>query len=288
MKYGAHVFLWEYPRTDDDHARLLDKCGDLGLSFLEISTGDDNAFDPALLGRRAREAGLELVVGPGGVWPMECDISLPEPDCRRAGLEWHKRALDVCGACGAIAYAGATYGHPGRSEYRPPCPDQRRRVAEGLHELAEYAADRNVRLLIEPMSHFRTHLANTPRQINELRRLADHPNLYSLLDTFHVTTEVADFAEAIAELMPHLFLLHACDSNRGAPGTALLPWDAIVGALIEHGWDGYIGFEGYNSTWRDGAFAYSRGMFHNVCPDGDAFVRAGKTFLEDTFARLRG
>ena len=284
MKYGAHVFLWQYPRTDDDHARLLDKCAALGLSFMEISTGDDNAFDPDLLGRRAAAAGLELIVGPGGVWPMERDISLEDSAARRRGIEWHKRALDFCAACGAAAYAGAIYGHPGRCEYRRPRPAELGRIAEGLHELAACAAERNVRLLIEPMSHFRTHVANTPGQINEMIRLADHSNIFSLLDTFHMCREVADFAAAVGVMLPHLGFVHACENNRGVPGTGLLPWDTIVAALVARGWDGPVGFESYNSSWAGGEFACSRGMFHNVCPDGDAFVRQAKAFIESKFA----
>jgi hypothetical protein len=36
--------------------------------------------------------------------------------------------------------------------------------------------------------------------------------------------------------------------------------------------------ETYNSSIGD--FAYRRGMFHNVCPDGYAFVREGLAFLK--------
>ncbi len=36
--------------------------------------------------------------------------------------------------------------------------------------------------------------------------------------------------------------------------------------------------EAYNSSI--GEFAYERAMFHNVCPDGEAFVRRGLSFLQ--------
>jgi hypothetical protein len=35
----------------------------------------------------------------------------------------------------------------------------------------------------------------------------------------------------------------------------------------------YIGLEGYNTALSD--FGWRRGIFQDVCPDGDAFVRAG-------------
>ena len=39
-----------------------------------------------------------------------------------------------------------------------------------------------------------------------------------------------------------------------------------MSVLDEIGFDGYIGLETYNSSLGD--FAFQRGMFHNVCPDG--------------------
>ena len=279
LKYGAHVFVWFDRYGDNDLAGLLQKAQGLGLAFLEVSVGDDMHFDAELLGRRASSLGIELVISPGGLWPMECDISLADKRDRERGLAWHKRALDGAGACGALAYAGAIYGHPGRVGPRPPSQAEKECIADGLHELAEYGAERNVLVALEPMSHFRTHVANEPRQLNELIRLADHKNIRIQLDTYHLATEVGSYAEAIGEAMPRLWSVHACESNRGVPGTGILPWDEILGGLKAHRWDGHVAFESYNSSVRRGEFAFSRGMFHNVCPDGDEFVRAALAFI---------
>ena len=48
-------------------------------------------------------------------------------------------------------------------------------------------------------------------------------------------------------------------------------------ALREIDFDGYVGLETYCSA---GGVAPSRGLFHDPCPDGDAFVRAGLAFLK--------
>jgi len=58
--------------------------------------------------------------------------------------------------------------------------------------------------------------------------------------------------------------------------------------LAEIGFDGYVGLETYNSSMDD--FAFERGMFHNVCPDGRTFLREGVAFLrsrEACFKRPR-
>ncbi len=286
MSYGAHVFLWHSRSSDDDLAQLLDRAAGLGLAFLEIPVGDDVCFDAAALGRRAQRNGVDLVLSPGGLWPAEADISLPSAEARRFGIDWHSRALDLCAECGAVAYTGAIYGHPGTLGDAPPSAVERERIAEGLHTLAQAAADRGVELVLEPMSHFRTHVANTPAQAEALMRLADHGNLFVLLDTYHLCTEVTSYRRAIRDALPRLWGLHACENNRGVPGTGILPWDEIVRTLRDGGWSGRVGFESYNSTCDDGAFAFSRGMFHSVCPDGDAFVGQARAFLEKLFTEM--
>ncbi len=276
MKYGAHCYLFT-ERWQDDQIHLLDEAKELGLSMFELSVGDDVVFDPAQTRARAEAVGIELAIGPGGMWPMACDLSADEPSHRVKGLTWHKRQVDLAAELGAVAYAGALYAHPGVVQRRVPPADEYRWTAEGLHALADYAAQRDVIIALEPMSHFRTHMVNTPEQMMTLIDLANHANLSVLFDTYHVATEIRDYGEAIRTVAPRLWCVHACENDRGAPGDGIIPWDDIFQALAETGFDGYMTLETYNSGIGD--FAFRRGMFHNVCPDGPAFVSQSLQFL---------
>jgi D-psicose/D-tagatose/L-ribulose 3-epimerase len=276
MKFGAHIYLW-VERWSSSTLWLIDRARELGLSCLEIACGDDVSFDIPSTRRRAGEMGIQLTLGPGSLWPMELDISDDDPENRRRGLDWHRRNIDLCGELGAVAYTGAIYGHPGRVHRRIPPADEFPRTAENLHRLAEHAGRAGVGLVLEPMSHFRTHLVNTPGQALRLLEMADHPNLRLLLDTYHMVTEVRDYPAAIRAAGDRLWGLHACENDRGAPGGGLLPWPDIIAAALQTP-ARYILFESYNSALGD--FAIRRGMFHNVCPDGDAFVTAAMRHLE--------
>ncbi len=278
FKYGAHCYLLTRSWSDDQLS-LLDTARELGLDMFELSTGDDVVFDAHRTGQHAADLGLDLLLGPGGAWPVECDLSADSAADRLRGLEWHKRVVDLAADLGAKAYAGALYGHPGVVKRRRPPADELSRTAEGLHALAEHAAERNVFLALEPMSHFRTHVVNTPEQLMHLIALADHDHLRALFDTYHVVTEVRDYVQAIETVASRLYALHACENDRGRPGTGMLPWKDIVATLHRIGFEGYVGLEGYNSGIGD--FAYERGMFHNICPDGPAFIRDGIGFLRD-------
>jgi len=273
-------------RWRDDALPILDTMKALGLDLAELSVGDDVIFTPHLTRRRAEALGLALVIGPGGTWPLSADLSADSAVERQEGLAWHCRQVELAAEVGAVAYAGALYGHPGVVKRRRPPVDESAWTAEGLHTLAEYAVVRGVKIVLEPMSHFRTHVVNTATQMMRLITLADHANLYALFDTYHALTEERDYAAALHTLAPRLWCVHTCENDRGVPGGGLVPWDAVFDALRAIGYAGPLTMEAYNSSLDD--FAYQRGMFHNVCPDGADFVRTGLAFLQPHVAQRWG
>ncbi len=92
-----------------------------------------------------------------------------------------------------------------------------------------------------------------------------------------MVTEVRDYGQAIRTVGRHLWGLHACENDRGVPGGGIIPWESIFAALDEMNFDGYMIMEAYNSSIP--GFAWQRGMFHNVCPDAQAYIRQGLRFL---------
>jgi D-psicose/D-tagatose/L-ribulose 3-epimerase len=285
VNYGAHCYLFTRSWSDAD-LHFLDLARELGLGMFELSVGDDVVFDPRLTARRAASLGLDLVVGPGGLWPLDADLASDQAADRRRGLDWHRRQIDLTAELGAWAYAGCLYAHPGVVKRRRPPADELPRAAEGLHALAEYAVPRRVSLLLEPMSRFRTHLVNTPAQLMRLIALADHPGLKATFDTYHLITEIRDYEAGLRALGPRLALVHACENDRGVPGGGLVPWEAVFRTLAEMGFDGTIGMETYNTSLGD--FGYERGIFQDLCPDGRAFVEKGLAFLRGLETRFAG
>ncbi len=136
---------------------------------------------------------------------------------------------------------------------------------------------------MEPMSHFRTHLVNTPQQAVRLLSMVGHPNLGILLDTYHMITEVRDYAEGIKTVGSRLWGVHTCENDRGLPGGGLVPWESVFRTLLEIGFDGYVLMESYNSSIGD--FAHQHCMLHDVCPNGSDFAGGGLAFLKDGLRR---
>ena len=100
FKFGAHQFLWKSHWTDGD-LTILDHAHALGLTLFEISLGDDVQFDRARVGRHAASLGIELTVGPGNLWPEDCNISSDDPPHRQLGLAWHKKTIEQSAELGA-------------------------------------------------------------------------------------------------------------------------------------------------------------------------------------------
>jgi D-psicose/D-tagatose/L-ribulose 3-epimerase len=280
IKFGAHQFLWKSHWTDGD-LPILDTVRRLGLTLFEVSIGDDVQFDRRRLGKYAASLGVELTVGPGNLWPMDCDISDEDAGHRRLGMDWHKKVIAEAAELGAAAYCGALYGHPGRLSRRRPLQDELLRTAENLHILADYAAGIGVRLAIEPMNRYRTHLVNTAQQAVTLVRAASHPNLAINLDTYHMITEERDYGTAVRRALPVLWGLHACENDRGVPGGGIVPWPAVFDALADAESCVRLMLETYNTGASD--FGFSRGIFQDLCPDAEQFVRQGVGFLQDCF-----
>lgn len=278
MKFGSHSYIFT-ERWSDERVDVLEVVKALGLDCFDIAVGDDVPFTPALTRRKAEALGLDLAISPGGMWPLECDLSSADAAERAAGLAWHKKQVDLAAELGAVAYSGSLYGHTGVVRRHPPLPEENRWIADGLAQLAEHGQARGVRVVIEPMSHFRTHLVNRPEQALHLLDLAGHPNLGVLLDTYHMVVEVRDYAAALRQVGACLWGLHACENDRGAPGGGLVPWPTVFQALNDMQFDGYVIMEAYNSSIP--GFAWQRGMFHDVCPEPRAFIRQGLKFLRE-------
>ena len=102
MKYGAHCYLFT-DRWGDDQVGVLDTAKELGLDCIEIAVGDDVPFTAALTRRRAEALGLDLTIGPGGAWPLACDLSSDSAVDRKRGLAWHKKQVDLANELGAVA-----------------------------------------------------------------------------------------------------------------------------------------------------------------------------------------
>lgn len=118
-----------------------------------------------------------------------------------------------------------------------------RLAAHTLRDAAEYAAQYNVVLSLEPISANLTNFINTPDDAMKMVREVDHPNLKWMLDCYSGASQGVDMPEAIRKHGADLVHVHMNDDNKSWPGTGTVDFPAIVRALRDVGYSGYLSVE---------------------------------------------
>jgi D-psicose/D-tagatose/L-ribulose 3-epimerase len=273
---GASTFIWSSP-FGDDALGLAAHVAELGFDVLEVCIEDPARVTPARISEAAERAGVAISVC--GAFGPDRDVSHQDPDRRRLGVEYLRTCIDVAAAVGSPHVAGPMYSATGKTrllsdEQRE---QQRRWAAESLAIAADYAAERGVTLAIEPLNRFETDLVNTTAQGLELCDRIGRDNVGLLLDTFHMNIEESSIAAAIVAAGERLLHFHACENDRGAPGSGHVEWDAVLAALREIDYRGQVVIESFTPAIEEIARAVS--MWRPLAASGDELARDGLRFL---------
>ncbi|MFJ1709829.1 sugar phosphate isomerase/epimerase family protein [Kitasatospora sp. NPDC088346] len=113
---------------------------------------------------------------------------------------------------------------------------------KALRKAQNHAADRGVRLAIEPLTRYETYLIN---RADQALRLAEEvgEGCGICLDIFHMNIEEADWRSAIRSCADRLVNFHVADNNRLPPGSGAIDWAAVLGELAAVGYDGHLSVE---------------------------------------------
>lgn len=176
-------------------------------------------------------------VGTGAGW-LKHGLSLTDPvaEKRAAALEFVLSMIQFGGQLGAPAILGSMQGKSTED-------DSQQHLLDALHACGQAAAAFVVPFLYEPLNRYETnffnHLATAARWIeaNELKNVA------LLADLFHMSIEEQDPARALIEAGRLIGHVHYADSNRQAMGFGHSDAAAVVAALQEIGYDGYLSAE---------------------------------------------
>lgn len=149
------------------------------------------------------------------------------------------------------------------------------RMADVIHKAGEYAQAKNVVLAMEAINRYETNTLNTMAEATAFARLADHPNVRTMADTYHINIEEANPVQSMRTYGGYLQNLHLADSNRHAPGTGHIDFKALADALTETGFNKYCSFEVFGlypwKLWFDTVEEADRQMAIGIATAKDAF-----------------
>ena len=236
-----------------EHFPLFYRMRELGYDFVELLVPEPGELDLAETRAALKDAGLGVVLA--ARVNLQRNLSSPEPEVHRAGIDYLKYAADCAAALGAKIVGGPLTGNPLVFAGRPPQPvseDERlarmERSIKGLKEAGDHAANAGILLAVEPLNRFESDVLCTTQQAIELLDAVDHPAVQLMLDTFHMHMEEASIAEAIRLGGKRVVHFQANENHRGFPGTGATDWVEVFRALHEIGYRGPVSLEPFRRS----------------------------------------
>lgn len=113
-------------------------------------------------------------------------------------------------------------------------------LATAVAQIAQYAAEKEVRVVIEVLNRYETHLVNTGAAALALLETVGLDNVGIMLNAFHMNIEEQDAATVMRQAGDRLWLFAMSDSNRRAIGQGHTKLGNHLWALEDIGYEGPI------------------------------------------------
>jgi D-psicose/D-tagatose/L-ribulose 3-epimerase len=274
-RFGLNLLLYTAAFTKD-RVDLIQKVADFGYDAVEIPFNDLSLLD-AKATRAAREK--------ANVGLTSCCVLLPGmnlcsqmADERQAGVAQIKKMVDLTAEMGGDTVAGPLYSPVGLLTRKARTADEWKWCAEGLKAAADYAEKAKIGLAIEPLNRFETYVFNIAADATRMIKEVGSPALKVQLDTFHCNIEEKDTAAAIRATGSLLGHFHACENDRGTPGTGQVKWKEVFAALKAVNYSRWITIESFATGILDLCAAAC--IWRPIYDSADGLARDGLAFLK--------
>jgi D-psicose/D-tagatose/L-ribulose 3-epimerase len=277
-----NMLLWGTDVSGPEHDSTFEMLLAAGYDGVEIPFFDNEVDKYDRLGKRLDELGLAAL----GVTARTAETSpiSSDPDVRARGLEATCSAIDACAVLGARTLCGPIEAPLGEFSGTAPTDEERKRSVESLRAAAEYAATRDVTLVVEYLNRFEMYLVNCAEDAAALVREVDHPNCRLMYDTFHAHIEEADPRAALRVCADVLVHFHASENHRGTPGSGQVDWDTTFAGLTEIGYDGWVVVEAFGDSLPELAAATK--VWRRTFASEEQLARDGAAFLRPRVQQL--
>jgi sugar phosphate isomerase/epimerase len=224
----------------EDLAESVDRVARLGYDAIEI-VGEPSRIDPKRVLKLARDAGI-AVSSICSIYTPERDLIHPDPQARASAVQYVKDLSDFAATMECPTVVVHPTANMKIAALAEP-QDEWNWAVESIREAGQYAAERGVNFSLEAWNRFESYFLNRLEQARALWRATGLTNGGVQGDTFHMNIEEASIADAFRSSAGVLQHVHLADSDRTAPGGAMINFEPIIDALVEIEYDKYISFE---------------------------------------------
>ena len=282
MKFGVNTFVWISPCTTSAVKDLAPKVKGMGFDILEIACENPELINVKQVKNDLAKNFLMPIVC--GAFGPDRNICSNDPKIVENAKTYIRWVIDAADELGSPVVCGPMYSVVGKAHIE----DDNARKAEwdlsvrGIREMAQYAKSKDVKLALETLNRFETDMLNIVSQGLEFIEQTGMDNVGLHLDTFHMHLEEKHTGDAIRLANKKIYHFHACENDRGVPGTGQVHWDDVAKALKDVNYDGPIVIESFTSQVKEIARAVC--IWREIAPNQDAIAMQGLNFLNTLLA----
>jgi Sugar phosphate isomerases/epimerases len=282
MKFGVNTFVWVSPCTTEAIKDLAPNVKSMGFDILEIAVENPDLIEIQVVKEILRENQLQAIVC--GAFGPNRNICSSDPDLRENARTYLLWLIEAAHQLGSEMICGPMYSSVGKDHIDDPAERQEewQRAVSGIKEIAEVAQQKGIKLALEPLNRFETDMINVVSQGLKFIDETGMENVGFHLDTFHMHLEEKDSADAIRKAGKKVFHFHACENDRGIPGTGQVHWGVIAQALKDINYQGPVVIESFTNQVKEIARAVC--IWREIAPSQDAIAAQGLNFLKALLA----
>ena len=186
-----------------------------------------------------------LLVSPEGLHATTSDTAL-----RKRTWEHVHELVDLCAdlAGSKVEENGVmVFGSP---KQRSTVNGMTPREAVGIFtsevaNLAAHAESRGVKILIEPLSASQTNVINCLHDAAAIVKQIGSPAIRTMFDTHNAVDETEPHSELLRKYCSYIAHIHVNEKNGSEPGSGSYDFAALLAALTDLDYSGFVSFEGF-------------------------------------------
>jgi len=281
--FGVDTFIWTENFSEND-LWIIRRAKELGFTPLDIAIAHPEKFPTDKVKTAVIEAGIDIVTT--STLNENTNLISPDEKIRAEGVKSLKTLVDINYRLGSKILAGVIYAGWGCLSGKPRSEQEWRWSVEAMREVAAYAKEKgDLIIAVEPVNRFETHFLNIAEDAVRYCQDIGTGNMRVHLDCFHMIREETSFRGAVETCgSEYLGYVHVCESNRGIPGTGLVPWKEFFTALKDIGYQGPLVIESFDPGFEE--LNRLCAIWRTFADSGEELAVKGKKNLEAIFAEV--
>jgi D-psicose/D-tagatose/L-ribulose 3-epimerase len=283
FKFGVDSFIWSENFSEKD-LWVIGKAKELGFEVIDFAIANPYTFPVAAVRAELERVGVDCV----------CTTTLtaatnpisPDAGVRRAAAQAMKKAVDICNEIKSPILGGVNYAAWGYLTKKPRTEQEWDWSVANMKEVAAYARGTgSVVVCVECVNRFETHFLNIAEDAVRYCEDVGGDNIKVHLDCFHMIREEKSFSGAVRTCgKKYLGYIHVNENDRGIPGTGLVPFKEVLGAVSEVGYDGPLVIESFDPSFEE--LAGNCAIWRKFADTGEELAIKGLANLKAVAASL--